>query len=147
MASLPFQAVVAYLRMKVLKNGSLSLEGNIGDVHLALGMVDAAASELKSRMNRVQEGVIVLGRDDVGAPINEKVYPVQERGDLLPKIPVPCGPDVEIGLLLSLYATGAMSIEGDTTDRRVLRVLQAARTSIAGRLGRSSILEPTGVVQ
>lgn len=147
MSSLSPSDVVAYLRMKVLKDGSLSLEGNIGDVHLALGMVDAAADELKRRMNQAQEGIIILGRDDVGAPINEKVYPVQERGDALPRIPVPRGPDVVIGLLLSLYATGAMSIEGDTTDRRILRVLASARTTVAGRLGRPSILEPTGVVQ
>lgn len=78
--------VVATITLALHDNGAMSIEGNVGDVKLALGMIDSAREAVSHRMGRPSilephgAGLIVPNRD-VLAPANERVYPLIAEGD------------------------------------------------------------------
>lgn len=79
-------SVVATITLTLHDNGSMSIEGNVGDVKLALGMIDSAREAVSHRMGRPSilepHGAgIVLPNRDVLAPANERIYPLVAEGD------------------------------------------------------------------
>jgi hypothetical protein len=77
--------VVAYLLLKLHDDGAMSIEGNIGDVHLAKNMLDSARDAVMHRLGRKSilephgAGLVIPSRDVV-APQNP-VYPLIAVGD------------------------------------------------------------------
>ena len=77
---------VAYLTLRLHDDGAMSVEGNIGDVKLALGMLDGARQAVGNRLGRPSilephgAGVVIPSRDVPVSP-NEKVYPLIAVGD------------------------------------------------------------------
>lgn len=78
--------VVANITLVLLDDGSMSIEGNVGDVNLALGMLDSAREAVQSRLGKPTilepngAGLSIPNRDVV-APANERVYPLVAVGD------------------------------------------------------------------
>lgn len=57
----------------------------------------------------------------------------------------PRAPSVVASIRIDLHDTGAMSIQGNIGDVRLaLQMLDAARESVAARMGRPSLIEPWG---
>lgn len=73
--------VVATLALELYDNGAMSITGNIGDVKMALGMIDAAREAVSHRLGRPSilephgAGIEVPNFD---VPVNprEKIYPL-----------------------------------------------------------------------
>lgn len=78
--------VVANITLVLLDDGAMSIEGNVGDVRLALGMLDSARAAVESRLGKPTilepngAGIEVPNRDVV-APANERIYPLVAVGD------------------------------------------------------------------
>jgi len=79
--------VVATITLKLHDNGAMSIEGNVGDVKLAIGMIDAAREAVSHRLGRPS----ILEPHGAGLPIpscdapvspNEAVYPLIAKGDM-----------------------------------------------------------------
>lgn len=70
---------VAQLTLTLMDDGSMSIEGNVGDVHLALGMLDAAKAAVGNRLGRPSilephgAGLTVPNREVLVNP-NERIY-------------------------------------------------------------------------
>lgn len=78
--------VVATITIKLHDNGAMSVEGNIGDVHLANGMLDAARAAVSNRLGRPSvlepHGAgLVVPHYDAPVKANEAVYPLIANGD------------------------------------------------------------------
>jgi len=77
---------IAYLTLRLHDSGALSIEGNVGDVHLATGMLDAARAAVGSRLGRPSilephgAGLVIPARD-VTVSANERIYPLVAVGD------------------------------------------------------------------
>lgn len=83
---MPSMAEVAYLRLTLLDDGNMDIEGNIGDVRLALSMLDSAREAVKRRLGRPSilepHGAgLVVPHADVQARPNEAIYPLIAVGD------------------------------------------------------------------
>lgn len=79
--------VVAKITLSLHDNGAMSIEGNIGDVNLAVGMLDAARESVKSRLGRPSilepHGAgLVVPSYDVPLKPNENIYPLIASGDM-----------------------------------------------------------------
>ena len=80
------QTEVAYLTLRLHDDGAMSVEGNVGDVHLALGMLDGARAAVSNRLGTPSilephgAGLVVPSRDVPVSP-NERVYPLIAVGD------------------------------------------------------------------
>ena len=79
-------SVVATITIALHDNGAMSIEGNVGDVKLALGMIDSAREAVSHRLGRPSilepHGAgLVLPNRDVLAPANERIYPLIAEGD------------------------------------------------------------------
>jgi hypothetical protein len=77
---------VAFLKLSLMDNGAMSIEGNVGDVKLALGMIDSAREAVSHRLGRpslLEPGGagLVLPNKDVLAPAMESIYPLLAKGD------------------------------------------------------------------
>lgn len=76
---------VAFITLRLHDNGAMSIEGNVGDVKLAKGMLESARAAIERQFGkpRILEpagaGIVVPSRDVV-APVNP-VYPLVARGD------------------------------------------------------------------
>lgn len=72
---------VAQITLMLMDNGSMSIEGNVGDVHLALGMLDAAKTAVGNRLGRPSilephgAGLVVPNRE-VHVNPNQTTYPL-----------------------------------------------------------------------
>lgn len=72
---------VAQITLTLMDNGAMSIEGNVGDVHLALGMLDAAKAAVGNRLGRPSilephgAGLVVPNREVQVNP-NERNYPL-----------------------------------------------------------------------
>lgn len=79
--------VVATITLKLHDNGAMSIEGNVGDVKLAVGMIDAAREAVLHRLGRPSilephgAGLVVPNCDAPVSP-NEAVYPIIANGDM-----------------------------------------------------------------
>jgi len=77
---------VAFITLRLHDNGALSIEGNIGDVKLALGMIDAARAAVAAKLGQptilepLGAGIVVPNGDCPIAP-NERLYPLVAEGD------------------------------------------------------------------
>ena len=79
--------VVATIVLNMHDNGAMSIEGNVGDVRLALGMIDAAREAVANRIGRPSilepHGAgLVVPSYDVPVNPNEVVYPLIANGDM-----------------------------------------------------------------
>jgi hypothetical protein len=77
---------VAYLHLRLFDNGAMGIEGNVGDVKLALGMIDAAREAIANRLGKPsilepQGAGLVVPNYDVPVTPNETVYPLVAKGD------------------------------------------------------------------
>lgn len=73
--------VVAKLTLSLHDNGAMSIEGNVGDVNLAVGMIDAAREAVKARLGRPSilepHGAgLTVPNYEVPVTPNEAVYPL-----------------------------------------------------------------------
>jgi hypothetical protein len=76
---------VAYLHINLFGGGEMSVSGNIGDVRLALQMLDHARDAvLNQRKNRTEEGLLLPPRDVTVAPSQH--FPLQTYGDVAPEL-------------------------------------------------------------
>ncbi len=75
-------SVVASISIKLHDNGGLSVSGNIGDVKLALQMLDAARDSVKNQLKQRSE--IVVPNRDVEATQDSR-YPTKPLGDMRPE--------------------------------------------------------------
>lgn len=79
--------VVAALTLKLHDNGAMSIEGNVGDVKLAVGMIDAAREAVSHRFGKPSilephgAGLVIPSRDVPLSP-NEAIYPLIANGDM-----------------------------------------------------------------
>ena len=77
---------VAYLRLTLMDNGAMSIEGNIGDVKLALGMLKGAMQAVQNRLGEPSilephgRGIEVPNREVLVNP-KESIYPLVAVGD------------------------------------------------------------------
>lgn len=77
---------VARIEIVLLDTGAMSVSGNIGDVKLALGMIDGARAAIAAKVGRPTilephgAGLVVPEVDARVAP-NEAVYPLVAVGD------------------------------------------------------------------
>lgn len=74
---------VAQITLTLMDNGAMSIEGNVGDVNLALGMLDAAKAAVGNRLGRPSilephgaglDPQIVVPNREVNVRPNERVY-------------------------------------------------------------------------
>lgn len=77
---------VARIELVLMDDGSMSITGNVGDVKLALGMIDSARQSISHRFGRPSilepHGAgLEIPNKDVLAPANETVYPLIAVGD------------------------------------------------------------------
>jgi len=73
--------VVAQIVINLHANGAMSVQGNIGDVKLALGMIDHARDAVKGRFSPRQE--IIIPNFDVAVKQSPNL-PTREMGDMKP---------------------------------------------------------------
>lgn len=72
---------VAQITLTLMDTGAMSIEGNVGDVHLALGMLDAAKAAVGNRLGKPSilephgAGLVVPNREVKVNP-NERTYPL-----------------------------------------------------------------------
>jgi len=76
---------VAKLTLTLIDDGAMSIEGNVGDVNLALGMLDAAKTAVGNRLGRpcilepngagLDPKLVVPNREVLVNP-NERIYPL-----------------------------------------------------------------------
>jgi hypothetical protein len=77
---------VAYITLRLYDDGAMAIEGNIGDVKLATGMLDAARASVGARLGRPSilephgAGLVIPSRDVPLSP-NEGIYPLIAVGD------------------------------------------------------------------
>lgn len=77
---------IAELVLRMHDDGALSISGHVGDVRLALQMIDAAREAVARQLGRPTilephgAGLVVPHKDFQGTP-NEKVYPLIAEGD------------------------------------------------------------------
>lgn len=79
--------VAAFINIDLHDNGAMSIQGNIGDVRLALQMLDAARARIADQIGRpcITEPLgrgLELPHNDVQAKPKEKIYPLTPEGDL-----------------------------------------------------------------
>lgn len=79
------QSVIATITLELHDNGAMSIQGNIGDVKMALGMIDSAREAVASRMGRPSiiepwGAGLEVPRDYLKADPSP-LYPVIPRGD------------------------------------------------------------------
>lgn len=72
---------IANITIVLLDDGSIGISGNVGDVNLALGMMDSAREAISHRLGRPSllepHGAgLALPNYDVHASPNEKIYPL-----------------------------------------------------------------------
>jgi len=72
---------IADITIVLLDDGSIGISGNVGDVKLALGMMDSAREAISHRLGRPSllepHGAgLALPNYDVQAAPNEKIYPL-----------------------------------------------------------------------
>lgn len=72
---------VAQIVLTLMDDGAMSISGNVGDVNLALGMLDSAKAAVGNRLGRPSilephgAGLAVPNREVVANP-NEVIYPL-----------------------------------------------------------------------
>lgn len=72
---------VATITLELQDSGAMSITGNVGDVHLARGMLDAARAAVTNRLGKPSilephgAGLVVPSRDVPVNP-NETIYPL-----------------------------------------------------------------------
>ena len=76
---------VAFLTLRLYAGGAMGIEGNVGDVTLALGMLDSAREAVSHRLGKPcilepHGAGLVLPRGEVAAP-QSPVYPTTPKGD------------------------------------------------------------------
>lgn len=74
--------VVASIRLDLYDDGAMSIGGNIGDVKLALGMIDSAREAVRSKLGKPNmfepHGAgLVVPNYDVPVTPNERIYPLK----------------------------------------------------------------------
>jgi hypothetical protein len=71
--------VVASIAIALHDNGAMSISGNIGDVKLALQMIDHARDAIKARLS-TQPEIIIPNRDV--AVVQDHRFPTKPFGDM-----------------------------------------------------------------
>lgn len=79
-------SIVAQITLSLHDNGAMSIEGNIGDVKVALGMIDAARAAVSRQLGRPtilepHGAGLAVPNYDVPVTPNEAIYPVIANGD------------------------------------------------------------------
>lgn len=73
--------VVAFITLSLHDGGAMSVEGNIGDVKLAIGMLEAALNSVRNRLGKPTilephgAGLVVPNREVLVNP-NERTFPL-----------------------------------------------------------------------
>lgn len=85
-APAPAPSVVARISLVMHDDGAMSIGGNIGDVNLALSMIDAAREAVKRQLGKPtllepHGAGIPVPHIDVDARPNESLYPLLAEGD------------------------------------------------------------------
>lgn len=78
-------SVVGFIVLEIHDNGAMSIQGNVGDVKLALGMLDSARESVARRLGKPtvlepRGAGLVVPACDVVAP-HSPLYPVIPEGD------------------------------------------------------------------
>ena len=60
--------LVSYIKLTLYDDGSMSIEGNIGDPKVALGMIDSAREAVGRQLVAQQEPAIVMPNHLVAVP-------------------------------------------------------------------------------
>lgn len=77
---------VAYINIYMYADGALKVSGNIGDVKLALQMLDAARDAIKNKQPKtVADNKLIVPADYVGAYPSE-THPLVPYGDVSPEL-------------------------------------------------------------
>lgn len=80
------EQIVATITLCLADTGALKIEGNIGDVKLALGMIDAAREAVarqlgKPRILEPYGAGLAIPECDARVSPNERIYPLIANGD------------------------------------------------------------------
>jgi hypothetical protein len=73
---------VASIKIELMSNGAMSVSGNIGDVKLALQMLDAARDSVKNQIK--ERDKIVIPNYDVDTT-QDPAFPTKAFGDMRPE--------------------------------------------------------------
>jgi hypothetical protein len=74
---------IAYIALSLYGNGAMSISGNIGDLKLALQMLDNARATLNSQWERKKlSSILIPGRDVEVSPF----LPLIAHGDVSPEL-------------------------------------------------------------
>jgi hypothetical protein len=72
---------VAYIAITLFDDGNMAVSGNIGDVKMALQMIDGARDAVKNQLNhRTAEGLLLPSRDVEASP--HPAFPLIPHGDV-----------------------------------------------------------------
>jgi len=79
--------VVATITLVLTDTGAMGISGNVGDVRLALGMIDAAreavARQLGKKTILEPNGAgLIIPQSDAPVRPNESIYPLIANGDM-----------------------------------------------------------------
>ena len=79
---------VANISVTLFGNGQMSISGNIGDVKLALTMLDHARSAVNNQWKTRDQNGLLLPSSHVDVPVHP-AFPLVEMGDVSPELRIP----------------------------------------------------------
>jgi hypothetical protein len=76
---------IANISVTLFGNGEMSIAGNIGDVRLALGMLDHARDAVKGQWKRRDRNGLLLPPRDVAVNVHPG-FPLTQNADVAPEL-------------------------------------------------------------
>lgn len=73
--------VVAEIKIQLYSDGAMSISGNIGDVKLALGMIDHARARVADKLPKELDGQLVIPNGEVHVR-QHPLFPTLPNGDM-----------------------------------------------------------------
>ena len=76
---------VARIAITMYGGGAMAVSGNIGDVTLALAMLDHARDAVRNQLQRRDKDGLMIPPRDVVVPVND-AYPLTQNADVAPEL-------------------------------------------------------------
>lgn len=76
---------IARIAIVLYGNGAMGVSGNIGDVELALNMLDHAKDAVRNQLKRRDEKGLLIPPRDVVVPVNP-AFPLSQNADVAPEL-------------------------------------------------------------
>lgn len=76
---------IAHIAITLYGNGEMAISGNIGDVKLALTMIDHARDAVNNQWQRRDSSGLMLPPSDVDVPVHP-AFPLTQNADVAPEL-------------------------------------------------------------